>query len=244
MIGGARKLHKAVKSGDCEFCQEIPRAMDDPLELTGSPSLFVAKSVYERLKARLLSNPPGLPLAPKRSDYDLNPDLQRAAARELVPAAVLVPIVRRADPTVLFTLRTEHLARHAGQISFPGGRLNPDDASLVAAALRETQEETGISPGLVDIAGFLESYETGTGFAILPVIGLLEEGFSLRPNPQEVAEIFEVPLGFFLEPANCERGTVEWQGHPRMFYAFRYKQHYIWGATAAIIVNLRDRLQS
>ena len=217
--------------------------MDRQQDSTVTIARLVAESGAEALRARLLSEQPALPLSPRRSDYDLNPDLQRAAMRQLVPAAVLVPIVRRADPTVVFTRRTAHLARHAGQVSFPGGQLNPDDASLVITALRETHEETGIEPELVDVAGFLDSYETGTGFAILPVIGILEEGFSLRPNPQEVAEIFEVPLAFFLDPANCERDTCEWQGRMRMFYAFRYKQHYIWGATAAIIVNLRDRVQ-
>ena len=218
--------------------------MDRQQDSTATIGRLVAESGAEALRPRLISEPPALTLSPRRSDYDLNPDLQRAAKRQLVPAAVLVPIVRRADPTVLFTRRTAHLARHAGQVSFPGGQLNPDDASLVITALRETHEETGIEPELVDVAGFLDSYETGTGFAILPVIGILEEGFSLRPNPQEVAEIFEVPLAFFLDPANCERDTREWQGRMRMFYAFRYKQHYIWGATAAIIVSLRDRFQS
>jgi 8-oxo-dGTP pyrophosphatase MutT (NUDIX family) len=203
---------------------------------------LIAENGADPLRARLLAEPAILPLTPRRSDYDLNPNLRPAAPRELVPAAVLVPVIRRTDPTVLFTMRTEHLVRHAGQVSFPGGRLNQDDASLVITALRETREETGIDPELVDVAGFLDPYETGTGFAILPVVGLLEEGFSLRPNPQEVAEIFEVPLAFFLDPANCERDSGEWQGRTRMFYAFRYKQHYIWGATAAIIVGLRDRL--
>jgi 8-oxo-dGTP pyrophosphatase MutT (NUDIX family) len=210
----------------------------------GGIAPLISKNVADPLRARLLAEPAILPLAPRRSDYDLNPGLRPAAAPELVPAAVLVPVVRRTDPTVLFTMRTENLARHAGQVSFPGGRLHHDDASLVITALRETREETGIDPELVDVAGFLDPYETGTGFAILPVVGLLEEGFSLRPNPQEVAEIFEVPLAFFLDPANCERESGEWRGRTRMFYAFRYKQHYIWGATAAIIVGLRDRIQT
>jgi 8-oxo-dGTP pyrophosphatase MutT (NUDIX family) len=195
------------------------------------------------LRTRLLAEPAILPLSPGRSDYDLNPDFAPAGPRELAPAAVLVPIIKRADPTVLFTRRTEHLARHAGQVSFPGGRLHQDDVSLVATALRETLEETGIDSELVDVAGFLDPYETGTGFVVLPVVGLLDEGFSLRPNPQEVAEIFEVPLAFFLDPANLERGSGEWQGRTRTFYAFRYKQHYIWGATAGIIVSLRNRLE-
>ena len=214
----------------------------DPQGLSGEIVPLIMEDGAGAFRARLLAEPAILPLAPRRSDYDLNPDLQPAAPRELVPAAVLVPVVRRADPTVLFTRRTENLARHAGQVSFPGGRLHQEDASLVVTALRETREETGIDPELIDVAGFLDPYETGTGFAILPVVGLLEESFSLRPNPQEVAEIFEVPLAFFLDQANCERETGEWQGRTRTFYAFRYKQHHIWGATAAIIVSLRDRI--
>jgi 8-oxo-dGTP pyrophosphatase MutT (NUDIX family) len=203
---------------------------------------FVAETGADALRSWLLAEPPVLPLCPGRGDFDLNPHFGRAVSQELSPAAVLVPLVRRANPTVLFTRRTEHLARHAGQVSFPGGRLQDDDSSLVITALRETREEIGIDPAMVAVAGFLDSYETGTGFAILPVIGILEEGFSLIPNPEEVAEIFEVPLAFLLAPANCERGTGEWQGRNRAFYAFRYKQHYIWGATAGIIVSLRDRL--
>jgi 8-oxo-dGTP pyrophosphatase MutT (NUDIX family) len=194
------------------------------------------------LRQRLLADPPQMPLVPRRSDYDLNPLAQRPAWRELAPAAVLFPIVRRSEPTVLFTRRTAHLARHAGQVSFPGGRLHEDDPSLVETALRETSEETGIGSSFVSVAGFLDAYETGTGFAILPVVGLLGEGFSLMPDPQEVAEIFEVPLSFLLDAANCERQTGEWWGEKREFYSFRYERHQIWGATAAIVVNLRERL--
>jgi 8-oxo-dGTP pyrophosphatase MutT (NUDIX family) len=203
---------------------------------------LVARNGAEMFRPLLPAEPPVLPLSPRRSDYDLNPHLPREPARALVPAAVLVPIVRRAAPTVLFTRRTEHLARHAGQVSFPGGSLEEDDTSLVGTALRETREETGIEPSLVSIAGFLDPYETGTGFAILPVIGIIEEGFSLIPNPAEVAEIFEVPLAFLLDPGNSERRSGEWNGRRRDFYAFTYKRHYIWGATAAILVNLREKL--
>ena len=193
------------------------------------------------LRARLPQIPPDLPLRPLRSDYDLNPHYERIK-QELVPAAVLLPIIARTDPTLLFTRRTAHLARHAGQVSFPGGRWHPEDSSLTATALRETQEETSIEPNRISVAGFLDPYETGTGFAILPVVALVDEGFSLRPDPHEVAEIFEVPLAFLLDPANCRKGSRAWRGHQREFYTFAWRGHNIWGATAAILVNLRERL--
>lgn len=217
-----------------------PPAQYSPAGLTR----HVAEPGLERLCQKLLSEPPTLPLVPRRGDVDLNPQARRPPPGELAPAAVLLPIIRRADPTVLFTRRTAHLARHAGQVSFPGGRLHKDDSSLAATALRETQEETGIIASFVSVAGFLDAYETGTGFAILPVVGLLTEGFSLVPNPQEVAEIFEVPLAFLLDARNCERRSGEWREEKREYYAFSFKQHSIWGATAAILVNLRERLCS
>ncbi len=177
-----------------------------------------------------------------RSDYDLNPLARPDLPRELTPAAVLVPIVRRSDPTVLFTRRTEHLARHAGQVSFPGGRLHSDDRSLVATALRETEEETGLDARVVSIAGFLDAYETATDFAILPVVGVVPAEIVLDPNPGEVAEAFEVPLAFLLDPRNCRRESRILRGRSREFHAFTWDRHYIWGATAAIVVNLRERL--
>jgi 8-oxo-dGTP pyrophosphatase MutT (NUDIX family) len=115
------------------------------------------------------------------------------------------------------------------------------DDSPLATALRETHEETGITPDFVTVAGFMEGYETGTGFAILPVVGVLREGFTLMPNPAEVNEIFEVPLAFLLDPKNRELQSREWQGRKREFYAFNYGSHYIWGATAAILVNFAER---
>ena len=195
----------------------------------------------EGLRARLPQTPPDLPLKPLRSDYDLNPQYERVT-QELVPAAVLMPIIRRSEPTLLFTRRTAHLARHAGQVSFPGGRWHPNDSSLVGTALRETEEETGIESTRAVVTGFLDAYETGTGFAILPVVALIDEGFALRPNAEEVAEIFEVPLTFLLDRANCRKGSREWRGHTREFYTFAWRGHTIWGATAAILVNLRERL--
>jgi 8-oxo-dGTP pyrophosphatase MutT (NUDIX family) len=196
------------------------------------------------LRARLLQEPPHVSLTPTRGDYDLNPEYRPTAVHTLLPAAVLLPIISRKQPTVLFTRRTPHLSRHAGQVSFPGGRLHESDTSLTETALRETQEETGIAPGFVTVAGFLDCYETGTGFAILPVVGLLREGFVLAPDTNEVEEVFEVPLSFLLDPANRERRSAEWQGRRREFYAFAYGPHNIWGATAGILVNFADRVNA
>ena len=212
---------------------------------TNSPADIARRMVahgIESLSPRLLHEPPGMPLVPTRSDFDLNPDLRPDRPRMLSPAAVLLPILQDGDePSMLFTKRTEHLSRHAGQVSFPGGRAQDGDRTLVDTALRETQEETGITAEFVSVAGFLDPYETGTGYAILPVVGLVRSGFALVPEVNEVAEIFQVPLAFLLDPANREKRTGEWQGRRRDFYAFEYNGHFIWGATAAMLVNLRDR---
>jgi 8-oxo-dGTP pyrophosphatase MutT (NUDIX family) len=198
----------------------------------------------ELLRSRLLTTPPSLPLIPKRSDFDLNPQNRPAAAPDLKPAAVLVPLVFRHEPHVLLTQRTDHLTRHAGQVSFPGGRADPGDISLVETALRETQEETGIDPAFVTVVGFLDAYETGTGYAILPVVGLLAEGFALAPHAGEVAKIFEVPLSFLLDPANKQKQSREFQGRMRTFYSFTYEGQYIWGATAAMLLNFGERISA
>jgi 8-oxo-dGTP pyrophosphatase MutT (NUDIX family) len=202
----------------------------------------IARGETAGLRGRLLAEPPQISLTPKRSDYDLNPGMRPGGPRTLTPAAVLLPIIAREEPAVLFTRRTPHLSRHAGQVSFPGGRVHESDLTLVETALRETQEETGITAAFVSVAGFLDSYETGTGFAILPVVGLLTKGFALVPDANEVEEVFEVPLAFLLDPANRERRSMEWQGRSREFYAFTYDRHYIWGATAGILVSFADRV--
>jgi 8-oxo-dGTP pyrophosphatase MutT (NUDIX family) len=207
---------------------------------SGGVSIFAGG--VEALRPRLRHEPPVLPLRPTRGDYDLNPQNRPAARPDLTPAAVLVPLLLHTEPQVLLTQRTDTLTRHAGQISFPGGRADPGDASLVATALRETEEETGIAPGFVTVAGFLDAYETGTGFAILPVVGVLAEGFALMPQQHEVAGIFEVPLAFLLEPKNRKRETREFRGVMRSFYAFDYQGHYIWGATAAMLVDFVERI--
>jgi len=205
----------------------------------------IADRDFALARARLLQVTPEFPAKPTRGDYDFNPEFRPPPGdRKLTPAAVLVPIVARDEPAILFTQRTEHLTRHAGQVSFPGGRMDEGDASPLATALRETHEETGITANHVSILGFMEGYETGTGFAILPVVGALSPGFTLMPNPAEVQHIFEVPLSFLLDPKNRERHAREWQGRKREFYAFNYGPHYIWGATAAILVNFADRLKA
>ena len=193
-------------------------------------------SLLERLRGRLLQEVPDIT---GHDDYDMVP---RPAQFGAVKAAVLLPVVVRQEPVLLFTRRTETLARHSGQVSFPGGRSETRDLSPVETALRETLEETGIAPSFVSMAGYLDRYLTGTGFDIQPVVGVLADGFAVAPDPREVADIFEVPLAFLCDPANRRRESREIGGATRSFYAFTYNEHEIWGATAAIIVNLAQRL--
>lgn len=183
--------------------------------------------------------------ARERGDFDLNPKWRESLSEErtLKPAAVLIPIIERGQGLrVLFTRRADHLARHAGQVSFPGGRLHDDDDDEVAAALRETEEEVGLDRSFVTVLGELDRYETGTGFAIHPFVGLVREGFELKIDTSEVAEAFEVPLTFLMDPKNHEPRTAHWQGRERRFYGMTYDGHYIWGATAGILINLYERL--
>jgi 8-oxo-dGTP pyrophosphatase MutT (NUDIX family) len=158
---------------------------------------------------------------------------------DIRPAAVLVPVVRRDDAlTVLFTRRTPHLQDHAGQISFPGGRVEPDDASLEATALREAREEIGLAADRVELLGRLHEYVTVTGYRVTPVVGIVTPPMDLRPDPFEVAEVFEVPLAFLLDPANHLRNCVLQEGRHRRYYAMPYRHYYIWGATAGMLMNL------
>lgn len=160
----------------------------------------------------------------------------------LTPAAVLFPIVARDDgQTVLFTQRTAHLKDHPGQISFPGGRVEAGDASRTHTALRETAEEIGLDADRIDVLGFLPEYLTVTGFRITPVVGLVTPPFALRPDPFEVAEIFEVPLAFLLDPANHQRHSRHYRGVLRHYYAMPYGEYFIWGATAGMIRSLAER---
>lgn len=176
-----------------------------------------------------------------RGDWDFDSGMG-PSGRALTPAAVLIPIINRAEPTVLFTRRTDTLRRHAGQVAFPGGRIDPDDEGPVAAALREAHEEIALPPAEVRVLGTLDRYETGTGYAITPVVGLVPPDLPLVPCEAEVAAIFETPLAHLLDPANHQLREAEWQGRLRRYYAIDWETHHIWGATAAIIVNLSRRL--
>jgi len=192
------------------------------------------------LRGRLPQQPP----ASLRGHDDYEFLTNRPEGYSAVNAAVLLPLIQRDETMLLFTRRTESLARHSGQVSFPGGRSEAGDLSAVETALRETFEETGIAASFVTVAGYLDRYLTGTGFDIQPVVGLLGGGFALAPDPREVAEIFEVPLAFLCDPANRRRESREIGGRRRDFYAFTYQNHEIWGATAAIVVNLAERLRA
>jgi 8-oxo-dGTP pyrophosphatase MutT (NUDIX family) len=205
----------------------------------------------DEIVRRLSAGTPGRRSAPRapeagedwpRGDHDLNPDFYEPG-RALTEAAVLVPIVTRGEgPTVLLTQRTDHLNDHAGQISFPGGRLDPGDADARAAALRETEEEIGLPHAHVRLVGRLDTYVTRTGFEVTPLIGLVAPPFALTLDSFEVAEAFEVPLAFFLDPANRKTDSRLYQGKERHFFAFPYGERYIWGATAGMLVNLAEVL--
>jgi len=178
-----------------------------------------------------------------RGDWDLNPELMAdfAVMPPPRPAAVLVPVVAHEELTVLLTLRTDTLPTHAGQIAFPGGKLEAGE-NAVDAALRESEEEISLERAHVDVIGFLDSYRTGTGFMVVPVVAIIRPGFVLRNDTTEVAETFEVPLRFLMDEANHQKHAREWRGRQRFYYAMPYGGRYIWGATAAIIKNMHERL--
>ncbi|WP_265944184.1 CoA pyrophosphatase [Dechloromonas sp. A34] len=187
----------------------------------------------ERLKASLLTEP----LAAHFVEED------GAEQLTLTPAAVLFPIVLRDDKqTVLLTQRTAHLRDHAGQISFPGGRVEAEDLSPIHTALRETEEEIGLSRERIEVLGFLPEYRTGTGFRVTPVVALVLPPFDIQPDPFEVAEVFEVPLAFLLDPANHQQHSIHYRGALRQYFAMPYGDYFIWGATAGMIRSLTERL--
>jgi len=177
-----------------------------------------------------------------RGDFQSDPSLPRRD--NLRAAAVLVPLIDRAEGLhILFTQRNANLQNHAGQISFPGGRMEPGDASASAAALRETDEEIGLPPASVEVIGRLDDYITGTGFVIAPIVGVIRPPYAVKLDPVEVDAVFEVPLAFILDPANHRRESRVFNGIERRFHAMPYGDKYIWGATAAMLLNLYDLLR-
>lgn len=197
-----------------------------------------------RARTRLNREPGG---DARRGDHDLTPELKALLdGRPLREAAVLVPVIARPEPTVLLTLRSNHLPNHAGQIAFPGGKVDPTDADALETALREAEEEVGLARAAVRPLGYLDTYLTRTAFRIVPVVALVEPGdaaeLALTLNPGEVDEAFEVPLGFLMDVANHERHTRVAEGMTRHFHAMAYEGRFIWGVTAGILRNMYERM--
>jgi 8-oxo-dGTP pyrophosphatase MutT (NUDIX family) len=191
----------------------------------------------EELRARLSGPDPADPAVVDNSEIPFD------AGKPLVPAAVLVGLATGPAPGVLLTRRTDHLRHHSGQVSFPGGRIDPEDASPEAAALREAREEVGLDPSHAEILGRLRDYVTGTGYRITPVLALLTPGYVTRASEHEVAEMFQLPLAVLLDPAAPQRKGAMFRGAWREYWVWPHPEQYIWGATAAILVHLARRLR-
>jgi 8-oxo-dGTP pyrophosphatase MutT (NUDIX family) len=180
-----------------------------------------------------------------RGDLDLDPELwAKAGVKATKPAAVLVPVVAKPQPVVLLTQRTPDLRSHSGQVAFPGGKIDPGDVSPRAAALREAHEEIGLDEHFVEPIGYLDLYLTFSGFRILPLVARVDPGYRLTINPGEVADAFEVPLDFLMEPNNHQHLKRDWKGIERQYYAMPFGERYIWGVTAGILRNLWQRIYS
>lgn len=202
---------------------------------------------FSRARARLTFDvPSGLTdasIIPTSGDAGNDRMIQIVAQeRPVRPAAVLIPIVAHAEPTVLLTQRAAHLNDHAGQISFPGGKIDAEDRSPLDAALREAEEEIGLDRSFVDPIGYLDLYATGFGFRILPTLARVRPGFALRINENEVESAFEVPLAFLMNPANHQLHSKDFRGIERSYYAMPFAERYIWGATAGILRVLYERI--
>ena len=194
-------------------------------------------TLAERLRAALDAGHRATPVLLAGDHFDFDPEVAGH------PAAVLVAVTDRAEPGVILTQRTETLRRHAGQIAFPGGRIDPGDDGPVGAALREAQEEIALAPALVEVVGTADRYRTVTGFDVTPVVGVVPPDLPLVPSEAEVAAAFEVPLAFLLDPANQREGSALYQGRERRYYEILWGERRIWGATAAMLVNLSRRLK-
>jgi 8-oxo-dGTP pyrophosphatase MutT (NUDIX family) len=176
--------------------------------------------------------------------HDWTPDVRKEAKfidRAPAHASVLIPLVQRERPTVLLTLRPTHMNSHSGQIAFPGGKADPEDSDAVATALREAYEEVGLEPQYVQVIGTLPIYTTGSAFIVTPVVALVNPGFRLQPNADEVADVFEVPLDFLMDPSNHRHHVVDWAGEKRSWLSMSYMdgstERFIWGATAGMLRN-------
>jgi 8-oxo-dGTP pyrophosphatase MutT (NUDIX family) len=202
---------------------------------------------FERARERLfLDAPPALhdPNAvPDKGDHELNAEMKALwAVRPIRAAAVLVPVVDRPQPTVLLTQRSAHLPQHPGQISFPGGKIEPTDETPLAAALRETEEEVGLDARFIDPIGYLDLYMTTQGYRIVPTLARIAPDYQLVLNPSEVDEIFEVPLDFLMEPGNHQKRSRDWEGITRYYFEIPFEQRRIWGVTAGILRNLYEKI--
>ena len=222
--------------------------MNIPLE--DATTRFTEADFRARARRGLLAQPSQAIFDPRSgkalgpSDWDLNPefmdDLAVMAAPR--PAAVLVPIVLRGNLTVMLTERSHDMPSHPGQISFPGGKVEECDTSPVDCALREAHEEIGLGREFVEPLGYLDSYRTGTGFQISPVVAFVRQGFTLKVDSREVLDVFEVPLAFLMNEANHKKDARTWRGRQRHFYAMPYEGRYIWGATAGMLKNMQQRM--
>ena len=210
------------------------------------PSGAMSEDFFHRARARLTLEVPAalndLAAQAQRGDLDLDPAVwERAGVKATRPAAVLVPVVDRSEPTVLLTLRTE-LPSHPGQIAFPGGKIDPHDCTPADAALREAAEEIGLARPLIEPIGYLDLYLTFTGFRILPVVARVIPNYELTINASEVADAFEVPLAFLMDAQNHALHSRDWKGMTRRYYAIPFGERYIWGVTAGILRNLYERI--
>jgi 8-oxo-dGTP pyrophosphatase MutT (NUDIX family) len=211
------------------------------------PVLFSSAEFFERARARLrFEIPPGLTdasIVPPSGDQGTDRMLEIIAREQPIrPAAVLIAVVDHPQPTVLLTQRAAHLHDHAGQISFPGGKIDPTDATPLDAALREAWEEIGLAREFIDPIGYLDLYGTGFGFRILPTVARVRPGFTLRISEDEVDDAFEVPLAFLMNAANHQVHSKEFRGMMRSYYAMPFEERYIWGATAGMLRVLYERI--
>jgi 8-oxo-dGTP pyrophosphatase MutT (NUDIX family) len=226
----------------------VAPAMDAPLDSTADP---FTEAGFRRLAAEGLLRAPSQAIFDPRtgralgpSDWDLNPEFMDdlAVMAPPRPAAVRVPIVLRNPLTVLLTQRAHDMPSHAGQIAFPGGKVEECDTTPIDCAMREAHEEIGLPPELVEPLGYLDSYRTGSGFQINPVVAFVQGGFRATVDAREVVEVFEVPLAFLMDAANHQKHARAWRGRERSFYAMPYEGRYIWGATAGMLRNMHGRL--